>query len=394
MLLRSISYSEYAGGPQAWSIDGLTLGMRNLLVGKNATGKSRALNIIVNLAKNLTGERPPNLSSDYHVVFDDNGRVVEYRLAMEDQKVTQEQFGIAGESPLLERGMNGEGRIFAEKVIPGGTKMDFQTPQNEIAAFVRRDSKQHSFLEPLYQWASSLRHYRFGTPLGKDNFALPAKREVEPADGKDPDKVIGLFHRAKRDFPHLFLDTLMADLERAGYPVTTITIGEPLSVRFDADAPMPDPVCLLVKEKGLPGLTDQHSMSQGMFRALSLLIQVCYIECAQIPTCVVIDDIGEGLDFDRSCALISILRDKTKSGRIQLIASTNDRFVMNKVPLEEWSILQRDAGQVRVRNYGNSKKHFDAFHGMGMNNFDFFRYDFLSEDPDALLEEVGAGKIE
>ena len=79
---------------------------------------------------------------------------------------------------------------------------------------------------------------------------------------------------------------------------------------------------------------------------------------AQKATCILIDDIGEGLDFDRSCRLIHILRAKAQEANIQLILSTNDRFVMNEVPLEEWSVLQRKGSHVRVRNYQNSQEVF------------------------------------
>ena len=99
------------------------------------------------------------------------------------------------------------------------------------------------------------------------------------------------------------------------------------------------------------------------------------------------DDFGEGLDFERSRTLIDLLRSKAHNSEasIQLIMTTNDRFVMNNIPLEEWTVLQRVGHQVRVRNYGNSKQIFDEFKYTGLNNFDFFATDFLSEAPD---EEV------
>ena len=94
-----------------------------------------------------------------------------------------------------------------------------------------------------------------------------------------------------------------------------------------------------VRERGVNGVIDQREMSQGMFRALSILIQVNYSQLAHRANCILIDDIGEGLDFDRSARLIELLRDKAKESSFQLIMSTNDQFVMNHVPLEEWSVL-------------------------------------------------------
>src|SRR5207244_1908095 len=104
------------------------------------------------------------------------------------------------------------------------------------------------------------------------------------------------------------------------------------------------PIILYVKERDLPDVTQQTGMSQGMFRALSIIIHMNYAVIANRPSCVIIDDIGEGLDFDRSCRLIDLLRRRTYESTVQLLMSTNDRFVMNHVPLEEWSVLDRRGG--------------------------------------------------
>ena len=49
MRLQSLQHVECTGEPEEWTLQGLSLGAINLLVGKNASGKSRILNIIHNL---------------------------------------------------------------------------------------------------------------------------------------------------------------------------------------------------------------------------------------------------------------------------------------------------------------------------------------------------------
>lgn len=117
-------------------------------------------------------------------------------------------------------------------------------------------------------------------------------------------------------------------------------------------------------------------MSQGMFRALSILIQVNYARLADRSYCILIDDIGEGLDFDRSARLIELLRDKATASSFQLIMATNDRFVMDHVPLEEWTVLQRQGSHVRVLNNANSRDLFEDFKFTGLSNFSFLETDF------------------
>jgi ABC-type Mn2+/Zn2+ transport system ATPase subunit len=109
-----------------------------------------------------------------------------------------------------------------------------------------------------------------------------------------------------------------------------------------------------------------------MFRALSLIIQLNYSQLASIPSCILIDDIGEGLDYERSSSLIKLLIEKAKTSAVQLVMSTNDRFVMNNVPLEYWCVMRRISNVSKVYNYRNAKKQFEDFELTGLSNFDFF----------------------
>ena len=120
-------------------------------------------------------------------------------------------------------------------------------------------------------------------------------------------------------------------------------------------------------------------MSQGMFRALSLIIQVNYSLLASKPSCILIDDIGEGLDFERSSAMIQLLIDKASSGLVQLVMTTNDQFIMNGVPLEYWLVIERQPGLAKLHNIHNSKQVFEDFKFTGLNNFDFFSTQFYAE---------------
>lgn len=374
MRLHSLNYSEYEDSPQRWELEGLSLGPSNLIVGKNSSGKSRTLNVISALARNLAGLQAPGLYSNYECQFRHNDQSYQYMLRYRDQQVLKEQLSIDGKV-LLDRGEGGIGMIFAEQV-DGGKPLQFQTPASELAAVARRDTIQHSFLEPLYRWAVSLRHYHFGTNLGKDSIAI-INPNAPKVDDRDEGAVVGIFREAVKNYGDNFKNTLINDLALIDYNITEVDVTPPISIRFVSMGG--DPVGLFVKEKDLPGITDQFSMSQGMFRVLSLLIQVNYFLFAKSASCVLIDDIGEGLDFDRSCRLIELLRSKSGSSELQIIMSTNDRFVMNNVPLEEWSVLQRKGNNVRVKNYENSREIFEEFKYTGLSNFSFLEFDVINE---------------
>lgn len=374
MFLKEIEYSEYARTPQEWRLEHITLGQRNLVVGKNATGKTRTLNVIAGLARNLTSNAPLPLSSHFRVKWSHEGKEYIYELRIEDQQVLLETLHIDGKG-CLERRVGGVGKIWAEK-IGGGQFIEFQTPPSEIAVFKRRDSIQHGFIEPLHDWASQVRHYRFGSLFGKEHVTIFVPNG--PAvDERDENQVSGLFRQGLKQFGDAYVEAVRADMCKVGYDLETIEIGTPVSVRFEG---VPgELLSIRVRERGLTCMTDQFGMSQGMYRVLSLFVHLNYMQMKGVSTCVIVDDIGEGLDFERSCQVIGVLREKSEKSGLQLIMSSNDRFVMNEVPLEEWTVLQRTGSRVHARNYGNSAEQFDEFRFTGLSNFSFFEMDYLNE---------------
>ena len=373
MKLISLNYAQYEGQSKQWRLSDLSLGNVNLLVGKNASGKSRTLNVIVSLAKLLSPTTKLIFSSGhYDAVFDNDGQRLNYILHYEQNKIVSERFVLEGRG-LLERGAGGVGKIWAVKI---DDYLEFQAPEDQLAAVVRQDAIQHPFLAPLQQWAQSLYHYPFGTPLGQDQLILEVKDPNVPFDPKDFKGVVAIFKRGLKEYGDSFKQSIMKDMDRIGYPLNNISIQAPSSIAIGG--PFPGLLMgLCVQEKALAGETDQIDMSQGMFRALSVIIQITYAQMSNTAHSILIDDIGEGLDFERSCQLISLLIDKATQSKVQLIIATNDRFVMNTVNLESWSVLQRTGGDSRVFNYPNSKSKFDEFKFTGMNNFDFFATDFL-----------------
>ena len=376
MQLKSIEYKQFESTPRQWTLEDFPLGNINLLVGKNATGKTRVLNIIRALGNLLAGDIKPRFKSgNYKVTFDKNGEAITYILKYEKSRVVQEKL-VVGLDSRLDRWRNGKGKIWAEEAQK---YMKFQSADTELACVNRRDNIQHPFFEDLYKWGKALRHYYFGERMGRDHLAAFGKENNESLlDLKDTDLVVKIFAQGKKKFTQKFVECIRSDMSSIGYEIDEIKIGKPKSLTFTG--PMFQvPKGLLLKESDLPGLTEQPDISQGMFRALSLIIQLNYSQLASIPSCILIDDIGEGLDYDRSTALIKLLIKKAKQSAVQLIMSTNDRFVMNNVPLEYWSVVHRLSNKSNVYNYENAREKFKDFELTGLNNFDFFASGFYAK---------------
>lgn len=371
MHVTSFSYSEFRNGPREWILEKTRLGNINLLVGRNATGKSRFLNTLNGLSALLTGQHPKLFpSGTFDIEFEDNRGQYTYHLRLEDQQVAAERLSVSGDE-MLERREDGSGSIYAQDAA---LRLKFKVPATDIAAVTKRDAVQHGFLEPLHKWASSVRRYQFGSDLGHRNlFALGLERRLSSTEAQlipstEPEKVIQLYVAGYEAYGKKFDDVILSDLKRIGYQCNDVGAKE-----FpDLKIPTIIPIMIFVRERDLETDTTQIDMSQGMYRALALLINLNYSVMTGQASCILIDDIGEGLDFERSTALIKLLIRKCRTHKFQLLMSTNDRFVMNYVPLEHWRVLVRTGATVRTLDKNNAGEQFEQFKYVGLSNFDFF----------------------
>src|SRR5438105_4812722 len=110
--LKTVRYAERVGRPKEWTLEGLTLWPTNLLVGKNATGKTRSLNILWNLSQMFWPDpRFRTRNCGYDLLFDNGGAPFQYLLQIDEGKVTREEVRAGGELRLV-RGSGGNGQIF------------------------------------------------------------------------------------------------------------------------------------------------------------------------------------------------------------------------------------------------------------------------------------------
>ena len=134
-------------------------------------------------------------------------------------------------------------------------------------------------------------------------------------------------------------------------------------------------VLFIEKDVNIP-LFD-FNLSKGMFRTLYLLIYLEFIAQSGKPATLLIDDLCEGLDYDRSTKLGKHVFDFCSTNNIQLMATSNDSFLMDVVNLNYWSILQRNGSKVSAINHENSPELFDDFSFTGLSNFDLLSSDFI-----------------
>lgn len=376
MQIKSIKYKQFEDSERFWNLNEINFEGINLLVGKNAAGKSKTLNIINGLAGILGENKSLNFNEgNYDVIFEKEGKLYEYILKFHDRKIISEKL-ILDKEVLIERSENGLGEIKSSH----GSIHTFDIPSNELKAN-RRDKTNYPFLEDLYFWANHTRIFRFSSPAGKHSLALkdPSKKPTE-FDIKNTDGgVIPTFNSGIKLHGDIFKQKIINDFNLIGFDIVDIELGSLASVNFEIiENPNAEISAIRVKERDLKCWTDQMEMSNGMFRALSIIIHFVYYELENIPGLVIIDDIGEGLDFERSTKLIELLISKAESNNnMQLLMSTNDSFVMNSVDLKYWQIIDRNGCEVNYYNHINSPVTFEDYKLTGLNHFDFFASGFF-----------------
>lgn len=382
MILKALKYIRNEGTPWEWRIKGspvddsaLQFGGINLIIGQNATGKSNTLRALRDLADLVSGEKKIDAllykSFSYEVLFDNDGTALQYLLIVQKGKVVDEKLTV-GEIVRFDRI---RGWMYYELQ---NQDLPFEMVPEELGV-TRIDSKQQSYMEPLYLWGRNMSHYEFGSNLGKNILIRDLSMAIgETFKPRETDKVSAVYAKAANQFADIRTKVL-EDMHKVGYNLTDIKSSPLKNVHLDAYG-------IAVKEESLADYTDQQEMSQGMFRALSIIIQIEYSLFANFPSCILIDDIGEGLDYERSQKLITLIMTKAQANNLQVIMTSNDRFVMNNIPLQYWHVINRDGMSSVFYNMNNSKGVFNEFAYTGLNNFDFFANKFYLSGMEALGE--------
>jgi energy-coupling factor transporter ATP-binding protein EcfA2 len=375
MQIKNIEYKQYEGDKREWTVEPASFGQINLLVGKNASGKTRILNVMVGLARLLAGKQQVLFETgDFKATLvTPNGKSFVYEVSMLNNLVNREYLS-CGDNQYLTREGSGPGKI---KTEPKGEMVDFQIKPNQLAIFSKRDSLQYPFLEEIAAWAEGTEHYEFATLFGPSAIGNPAVL-VSMDQIHDPEKVLSRdfgqrellqlpVAAAISKFGDDFKRAIITDMNQVGYDLEDMGVGVLSEIKIT-----PPAIGIWVKERDLQCNTEQNQMSFGMFRALSAVIRMNLSQFTNAPSAVFLDDVGEGLDFERSVGLIKTLIEKAEKGGFQLFMTTNDRFVMNEVPMKYWSMIIRTGSLVKVKNYENSHDEFEKFEKLGLNNFDYF----------------------
>ena len=344
MKIISFEYSDYS-----WALDKVSFGNLNLIVGRNAVGKSKTLNAIVLFVRFLNGDvnaATPSHWCKVEFLTDDN-TILTYGYDYTDGVITDETL-YKGSDKIISRNK--------EQAFIGNTEVN--PTANKLCVQSQRDTKNYPEFESIMQWAEKLKGYSFSELSSTKSFEIPSLFS-EKLDFSDVFETLDK-NAEKKNF-------VIEKMKELDYEIEKIELFK-LSEKYNI---------VLIKEHGVKTPLYSALLSNGMLRVLYIFAYIAYLSTEQGARTLLVDDLGEGLDFSRSSKLSKIIFDYCEIHDIQLIVTSNDNFLMNAVNLDYWVILQRNGENTTGISKTTHPDMFLKFRKMGLNNFDMLSTDFI-----------------
>lgn len=344
MRLVSFGYKE-AG----WELRDLsTLNTINLLVGRNATGKTRTIKALGNITSFLQMRTTATWSPVFETALS---------FASDNDADWKMDYSFKVNNGLIEKEsliVNGNQIIKRTKISTRYKSQVINPPADKLVVQVRRDMEQYPEIESLMNWAEGV--------------VSISCSDISPYS----DRVAGI---SSNPFTFSELVEKLSDSEKQnvivlasnlGYRISNIKMIEASGIKL-----------VKLRESSVSGEMIDAQLSSGMLRTLYLLCFVSIVKQYRQVSMLLIDDMSEGLDYRRSVDLGKIIFDYCAENGMQIIASSNDSFLMDVVDISNWQVLRREGGKVSSVNQSNSPDLFRKFRMTGLSNFDFFSSDFI-----------------
>ena len=345
MIITSFDYQEFN-----WNLSSIPFGNLNLIVGKNAVGKSKTLDSLVRTVKIIKGD----LSGVFwghqcRLVFKlDDNEEMEFSYSITRNNTIESEFLKRGNEVIVERD-DSIARIKGETVNP---------PSNKLCIQSQRDTTKYPEFEAIMQWAEQIKGFSF-SDLSSSNYYMV------PSMFNDRKELSELFEHISEERKE-FIKEKMHDLDYGVGSIEQVKVSDNFTI-------------ITLMENGVSMPLLPNNMSNGMLRVFYIFSYLAYLSAEEGAKTLLIDDLGEGLDYSRSKKLSKIIFDYCAEHGIQLIATSNDNFLMNAVDLRHWIILLRENEQITAVCEKTHPEMFLKFKRLGLNNFDLFSTDFISK---------------
>lgn len=344
---------EFEYTDNIWTLQPIRFNQSNLLVGANSTGKSRTIEAIKSCADFISQSGAShhffNITDTINckMKFKDGDTHIVYSFISEEKKIIEERLFLISDNKeefivlrdSISSSLNGQ------KVTP---------PVDKLLINVRRDEEQYPIFEKIIHWAENTYYIPFS--LLKD------RTMFEIADNKNnlSDYLLSFTQEQK--------ERVIQKVKTLNYHITNV------NVRKFGEFKLP-----FITEEKVETKLPILSLSTGMVCVIYILVILEYLSAHNMPSCILIDDFCEGLDYERSKQLGKLIFDYSYEQGTDLIVSSNDSFLMDVVPTDKWIILTREGSVVGNLSQQTHPDLFEDFSFTGLNNFTLFSSNYIEK---------------
>jgi predicted ATPase len=370
LYLRSLDYEEKYFDAQTetlhqWELKDLKFSQFTIIAGLNSSGKSRTCNVIRNTVKKIIGTLKQLQIGNTNLIID-TSEDKSYRIVIDIEEVNHKKV-IKGEELYEEPGSrntlfpNIEKLLFNRKTIfdcQQKTDIPYSPPDDSLTFHVRRDKVSYPYLEEIVAEMKKFYFLNFEEPRGVAIGIIPESGlPIEILPSYTPLWVDRIDLSRKRE--------ILDCIESLGFPIKDMFTKQ--IILAGQKVPM-----LYIEEKHVNGIYDFTQASSGMLKIIFLIV---FLHLIEKGSSVLIDNVGDGLDYKRSINILPILNDIAEEK--QIIICTNNEILLNQTDIRNWNIFYREGSIVRAFNYENSKEQLLKFAETGLSNYEYFQNEYF-----------------
>lgn len=380
VILNEIAFKEFIDNQLNWDIGPVSFGNLNLILGDNAQGKTRLINILKYIKGVLTGNTQIRFSSQYRyelkLIFSISDAEHENTPPVKNVKYNSSlSVNNASGMPSYEETIIIDNKIFFSRkdntLIRESDEITIPNPfiPNHIPVLLslpQKDFPTLGLIRSFFERMLILEANRVAAPnLDVSNASLDIN-----SNGSNLARVIFNWQthipQAFQEIEKEFLGCFPLIEEQSFNANVELLPGTNISIPI-----------LKFKEKGINKTIPQVEWSDGMFRALCLLALPLnrYVKpdgSFMRPSMIIVDEVENGLDYNTASKVLTLFNDYSNLMQIALI--THSPTICNMVETKNWRIAKRKASHVEFFVPDTKEQDIDSIRrDMHQDNWEFYK---------------------
>ena len=356
--LESYSVDEKKGTSQYWSMDEITFDRYNLIIGKNATGKSQLFNRL-NFLRCLHEQdgQTPSIITDVHskITFKNtkSGDEIFYEVIISPGHEVREKIENKTKKIIL---FNSDSKEFYNEKT---NKIEHRliVKKHSVTKLIADDIDKYPTIKQIGDFFAGIKILR--TDRYDPSSLSLSRHQLVPDDNlRNLGSVVLLWKDQKPELYHRLLNTFKTFF---------------FEIKDFTDVPKANLPILGFIEKNVTEVFDQTECSMGMLRILGLIALSISEDpkTGKVPSLLMIDEIDKGLDYENVGLIIEYV--KEQSSESQIIFSSHSPITCNFVEPHFWRILSRQGVHVQAKVPTATAETMELINSSNMTNWEIYQ---------------------